>query len=87
MSYCCFFGAVFQCVGYAAQALVDHTSRSRHIHAHEACALGAEHGSVVESQFGVFYKEIGQLLMAEAESAAVKPYQERCLRAVHSDPS
>ena len=56
-------------------------SRGGYVEAHETLAALAEHLAVVEGESGALDEEVNELLVVEAEGAAVEPYEEGGLRA------
>ena len=59
---------------------MENASRGGYVETHEALAALAEHLAVVEGETGTLDEEIDELLVVEAEVAAVEPYEEGCLR-------
>lgn len=60
---------------------MENASRGGYVEAHETLSALAEHLAVVEGETGALDEEVNELLVVEAEVAAVEPYEEGGLRA------
>ena len=60
---------------------MENASRGGCVEAHETLSALAEHLAVVEGETGALDEEVNELLVVEAEVAAVEPYEEGGLRA------
>ena len=66
---------------YPIESRLQYALRSGYVNTHESLAALAEHLAVVEGKAGALDEEVNELLVVEAEVAAVEPYEEGGLRA------